>query len=333
LLAGPGQSQNISGHVPDAPKMPAEWYIGFHGGGGKGEHNNIHIYSQKGEELGKALDVDNIPANVKLRELRDFRFGPDKNLYVVNAYVERSAVLRFRGKRNKHGKHEFMDVFLEHDTAKNPGLLHPFNLAFGTDGSVLVSSQDTNIVSRYHGPKDSHPGEPFSIPAQWGKAPDLPPGTFIPSAKDFDDGIMQVREAIFGPDGHFYVADRDGDCVRKYDGKSAAPLGRVVTHTDNLDKPIHLLFDGHNLYIGSGGNDSILKHDLTLQKTVVFVAPGSGGLKAPAGMAVDQEGFLYVASRESKEILRYNSRGKPDRNPFMDDLTDHPEFMRLVDIS
>ena len=52
--------------------MPKEWYISFHGGEEKGAFNNIHVYSTDGKELRKALNKENIPERVTLRELRGF---------------------------------------------------------------------------------------------------------------------------------------------------------------------------------------------------------------------------------------------------------------------
>jgi hypothetical protein len=68
------------------------WYLSFHGGTERYSRNNIHIYSAAGEELGKALNRKSLPDNIELRELRGFGFGPDRHLYVVNAYREASQI-------------------------------------------------------------------------------------------------------------------------------------------------------------------------------------------------------------------------------------------------
>jgi hypothetical protein len=48
-------------------------------------------------------------------------------------------------------------------------------------------------------------------------------------------------------------------------------------------------------------------------------------------MAFGDDGLLYVASRNSKEILRYDGLdGRPRGNPFIKDLADNPEFLMLV---
>ncbi len=132
--------------------MPKEWYVSFHGGEEKNSLNNIHVYSTEGTELRKALNKKSIPAGVNLRELRGFVFGPDKNLYVVNAYFEYSEILKFEGALNKDGQHDFLAVFAKRHADMNPGLDHPFNAAFDSEGDLYVSSQNTNLITRYHGP-------------------------------------------------------------------------------------------------------------------------------------------------------------------------------------
>src|ERR1700745_3276385 len=95
--------------------MPTEWYVSFHGGEEKSSFNNIHVYSTDGKGLRKALNKQSLSKGVNLRELRGFVFGPDQNLYVVNAYFEYSKVLKFKGALNKEGQHDFLERF------KTPG--------------------------------------------------------------------------------------------------------------------------------------------------------------------------------------------------------------------
>jgi DNA-binding beta-propeller fold protein YncE len=277
-----------------------------------------------------------MPLGVKLRELRGFAFGPDGNLYVANAFHDYSQVLRFKGSLNANGQHDFIDVFVARDPQANPGLHHPFNLVFDREGDLFVTSQDSCLVSKFYGPsgKSGKPGAPAPIPVGItclaGQC--FQPGTFIPSAKQSTPGLTVVREAAFGPDGLLYVVDRDADGVHKYDSTSAKRVGSI-TAEGVIDKPIHLLFHPRDevLLIGNRGRDSVAKHDLQTGTTTTFIHHQSGGLREPSGMAWGEDGYLYVASRGSKQILRYHeSDGKPDKGPFISHLLDEPEFILHV---
>jgi len=318
--------------------MAQVWYVTFHGGDEDEAWNNIHVFSLDGKPLGKALATHSLPDDLELRELRGFAFGPDGDLYVANAYKGASQVLRFAGQPGADGKHAFREVYVERH-ADNPGLHHPFDVTFGPDGHLYVSSQDTNVVGRYFGPAttQAEPGAPMPHPeALRGAAKKhLLPGTFVPSREHAPSGVRTVRRSIFGPDGHLYVADRDMDSVKRYDDRGT--LQREYRH-DDLAKPVHLLFhavDG-SLLVGSRNSHAVLAIDTETGHVVTLVQPGAGGLQMPSGMAFGPDGKLYVCSRDSQQILRYDAQtGDPEPRPFLDQdvLEDFPEFIALVDRS
>ena len=123
---------------------------------------------------------------------------------------------------------------------------------------------------------------------------DFPLGTFVPSAKLVSTGLQDVREAVLAPNRDLYVADRNADCVRIYEGRTGRFVRDLVSQSDQLDKPIHLLLspDGRYLFVGSGGNDSILRHDIRQNSTSVFIGLKSGGLDGPAGMGIATTTFF-----------------------------------------
>ena len=313
--------------------MKHEWYLTFHGGDARSDLNSIHVYSADGKKLRKALDRSTLPADVELRELRDHVFGPDGELYVANAYKESSQIVRFRGARNKEGKHAFRDVFIRSDATTNPGLSHPFNIAFDANGDVLVTSQNSSLALRYHGPKSGSgvAGSPMPVAPALAAAQGRKfiPGTFCASAKEVADGLVVVRKAVFAG-GLLFVADRDADCVRKYDPVSGAFRGAIAAPS-MIDKPIHLLAGDGVLYVGNRGNESVVKCDPRSGQVSPFIHPKAGGLSNPSGLAFGNDGYFYVGSRGTHQILRYRlSDGWPDKRPFIDDLEDEPEFIAPV---
>ncbi len=206
--------------------MPKEWYVSFHGGKEESSLNNIHVYSTDGTRLRKALNKKSLPAGIKLRELRGFVFGPDQNLYVVNAYFEYSQILKFNGTLNENGQHDFAQVFVKRH-AENPGIDHPFNLAFDLRAASTfrvktpASSPDITVP----GAKTGKPGTPMPLPESLHlEKADFPPGTFVPSAKLASNGLLEVRAVIFAPNNEMFVADRAADWVRIYEARTGRHL-------------------------------------------------------------------------------------------------------------
>ncbi len=310
------------------------WHLTFHGGTGRSDLNSIHVHSADGRHQGKALDRSSLPPTLELRELRGHTFGPDGDLYVANAFQDYSQIIRFKGNPDSRGKHAFRAVFVENDPAQNPGLSHPFSVVFDNRGDLYVTSQNTSLTLRYYGPASAagQPGSPMRLPSSLELLKDqkFRPGTFCASAQEVKHGLKVVREAVFAR-GFLWVADRDANRIRKFDPQTGGYLG-AISAQDLIDKPIHLALNGDALYIGNRGNESVAKCDLASEKVTSFIQPQAGGLKNPSGMAFGDDGYIYVGSRGSRQILRYRlSDGLPDRQPFIDNLDDEPEFIARVD--
>jgi hypothetical protein len=307
------------------------WYVTFHGGDDPQDRNNIHAYDAAGAHIGKKLDAAGLQDGMRLRELRGFAFGPDGDLYVANAWKDQSQILRFAGAPGPDGRHAFLGVFAAQHRADS-GLAHPFDVQFGPDGHLFVPSQDTDIVARYYGPAatEGAPGTPMPHPAAVaGLAGDLPPGTFVPSAKHAEGGLKAVRHAIFGPDGHLYVADRDRNAVNRYDRETGALL-RAFQH-DRLAAPVHLLPwpERNMMLVGSRDRGTAIALDLATGDARDLLDSGAG-LKAPSGLAWGPDGLLYVADRTGRAVLRFDAEtGKP-RGALVTGLPDEPEFIGWV---
>lgn len=315
--------------------MP-RWLISFHGGEGQDDWNNLHAYDTEGNVLGKVLDTSSLPEHIRLRELRGFVFDPHGDLYVTNAWQGGSHVLRFAGLPNDHGRHEFVEVFVDHHPS-NPGLSHPFDVTFGPDGHLFIPSQDTNVVGRYFGPaaKTGRPGSPMPVPLAVRNLaiPEVLPGTYVPSKHHADHGLSAVRGSAFDKQGRLYVVDRDDNAVKAYDGHDGKHIRTF--HHPRLGAPIHLLPhpDGQHMLVGSRDRHAVVSIDLDTGEIKDFIAPNRGGLHSPSGIAIGADGMLYAGSRDTRQVLRYDlATGNADHEPFIDKMHDAPEFLRLSTI-
>jgi hypothetical protein len=316
-------------------------YVTFHGG--RDGITNIDAWDQKGGKtpaITGVLETGGI--GHALDELRGFFVAGDGTFYLADAYKAPGSgaesvgeILHF-DKPGSTGTRAYLGPFCVWSQDDNSGLQHPFDVVLGPDGNVYVANQGqkanpegTNAVTYYYGPGSSQAGQPMAA-----KNP-VYPGTFIAPDQEGSHGAKVLRDAIFGPSSNsqvvLYLADEERNEVRRYD-QSGNYLDSPVTAADGLDKPVHLLVSrgGTHLYIGSQRNNSVLAFEIATGKTTTLVDL-SAGINSTGGMAEDDDGWLYVASRMGKEILRFDHKtGKPDKNPFIPDLMDNPEFVLWV---
>jgi hypothetical protein len=337
------------------------WYVTFHGGktsaqqsSAKSGVNKVHAYDDSGDLITKDVLPKNIP-RVKLRELRGIGFGPDGDLYVVNAYRKYSQILRFRKAASADSWYDFVGIFAAPSAAEPASfavdaIVHPFAFTFDPDGNWYISSQDTNVVTRL----PPSPGTALTIaPYLAATYPNaqLLPGTFVASSngqlpyapqpttpvpplqglevllsKGSNAKVLKsVRDVLFH-EGVLYVADEPAGAVKLYDGASGQLIGQIASAL--LAQPVHLLMAGETLLIGSTGTTpapAVLSYDLATKTLATFIA----GIGAPGGIAQGADGCFYVAIRKDKSIVKYDPHSQT-LSTFICKLPDYPEFLLYV---
>jgi DNA-binding beta-propeller fold protein YncE len=232
--------------------------------------HSILVYSgETGEFIGTFASGE------ELANPRNFTFGPDGNLYVVN--FDAHNVARFNG-----GTGEFMDVFV---TPNGEYPKEPYGIAFGPDGNLFLGEPSDNSVLKFSGQT-----------GQFDSA-------FIST------GLIHPVGLIFRDDGLLYITNSmEGDDVRRFDALTGAYFDTLVAKgAGGLDGPQDLAFgpDG-NLYISSFYTNEVIRCNSETGAFVdVFVSSNSGGLTAPVGIAFGPDGNLYVTSH-TDQILRYD---------------------------
>ncbi|MDH5762517.1 MAG: hypothetical protein OEZ51_06010 [Nitrospinota bacterium] len=132
--------------------------------------------------------------------------------------------------------------------------------------------------------------------------------------------------------GNLYIADRSNNRVRVVNSqgiiKTFAGNGENGYHGDNmpalkatLDKPFGLALDKHNnLYIADRGNNRVRKVD---SSGMISSVAGDGGfyfigdngpayrasIAGPTGIAVDDEGNIFIADRQNNRIRMVDKLG------------------------
>lgn len=283
--------------------------VSFHGGGSSGSINNIVAFPEGGKAF-DLLSTATLSAVVHpLKELRKFLFDPaGRRLYVANGSKDLNQVLRFSPPLQPGKQWRYEGVFA------SKGLAHPFDVVFGFEGDLFVSSQDKGWVTRY-------------------------PLTGVGGGV-FAEGFESVRGLAF--DGsHIYIADSKAGRIYRY-----KPDGNEVGHI-KAKEPVHLLYEPARkwLLIGSEGDNSVLMWSPARpsDSPVTVVSGAKAAIDHTAGIALlptsGTTASLYVVSRVGKQVLSFPldfSSGQPVWKPTTrkvvlheKQLTDEPEFVGI----
>jgi len=163
---------------------------------------------------------------------------------------------------------------------------------------------------------------------------------------DFASGepLNDPISLTFGPDDNLYVVNYSDYQVVRYDpnGNLVDPNNPNFLVDDPNDpndlpwSPIDLVFGPDtNLYITSTHSDfpsdCVKRYDGTTGEYLGdFVPPEAGELDHPNGLRFGADGYLYVASGLTNEVLRYDSEGTPDpNNPFASAGLNGPRYLEF----
>ncbi len=133
---------------------------------------------------------------------------------------------------------------------------------------------------------------------------DLDRNAVLDSCQDCDrDGTPDFAE--LGGANDAWVASLSNGQVRRYHAWSGVFVHAGTGTT--LQQPQDLLITAdRRILVSSAGDDRVAEYSSAGAFVGNLVRPGSGGLDAPAGMALGPDSSLLVVSRASASVLRYH---------------------------
>ena len=107
-------------------------------------------------------------------------------------------------------------------------------------------------------------------------------------------------------EGVIFVSDPHGDCIYIFnaDDTIKSQVGMPGTKAGQLKAPYGVATDGENILIAEGGNNhvQVIKYDGT---PVSMIESTADPLNKPCGLAVTEDGFVYVVDRDNHCIKKY----------------------------
>ncbi|TMC19352.1 MAG: hypothetical protein E6J34_15440 [Chloroflexi bacterium] len=333
------------------------FYVSFSGESSKSSQPITNVYALSAS--GKTLSTTVLDTSQTYQELRGMVFGPDGKLYVCQAQKSHSAILQFSATTSSGGyTRSFLGQYATPQSSS--GLVHPYQPAFGSDGNLYVTSQDTNVATAFLGPASSQPGQampnsPFlqkSYPSGT-----FNPGTFVPAHSAGKGGVPNVtyvptsqggltfitsgssthsvRGLAFDNAGHLFVADEGKNRIGVYDATSGAFLGAITQSSNqSINDPVALYFNAANstLYLGSPGNQRLFTYDVTNVAKGNFKANvliHDSKLDKLSGITLDAGGNIYTCSRKNNKIYKWSPKGDSSSD-FAGPFSDNPEQIIAV---
>ncbi len=251
-------SDGISGHANVVVMPNGNYLIGGINTG------NILEYQPDGTLVGEFVAA----GTGGLGAVGGLAYGADGNLYVAD--YGNNQILRYDGTTGT-----FIDVFVNSAT---PGLNDPLGLAFGPDGSLYVASRGSAGVLKFDGATGALDTGFTAAAVNMAEDITIGPdgavyvasftdgvyrldastganlGLFVPIGSG---GLLSAAGIDFGPDGNLYIADQDGDAIRRYDGSTGAYIDDYAT---GVNGPAYMDFDADQRVTVGDPNYGLVGH-------------------------------------------------------------------------
>lgn len=326
-----GVARGVANLPLASPKTPTDSVIGPDG--------NLYVASRDTDSILKYNGTTGkfqgtfVPRNSGgLKQPRGLVFGVDGILYVTSVpSAGTGEVLRYDGTTG-----EPLGTFVLADA----GLVDPRGLTFGPDGNLYVASFGTNDVQRFDRTTgvslgvftNGAPGAGLQRPIGLAFGPDdgnLYVTSYIP---DLVNPLNQKSEVLrfngttglfissflappaggldgptfikFRPDG-LYVSSFNSDSILKFNKITGHYIARFMgDQSGALDGPTGMAFAANgDVFVNSQLTNQVLRYDAS-GNFLRTITPEP--LKSPRASVLGPDGFLYVTSRDTDSVMRFD---------------------------
>lgn len=285
------------------------------------------------------------PGALQLNELRGLTLDSSGNLYVANANKNLSQILKFSPNGNG-----FADGSVFASAQTTAGIAHPYGLAFGPGNDLLVSSQDSFVVSRVTATgsvvptgsawTQAYPKTAF-YPGTWAPAGTTASTSNPPAPVPAASGGLTEPRGIAVTGNRLFVADNSSNRVLGYSLTDGSFTGVVASFNAGDPTGLVATADGTGLYVGTQGSNAVHLINIAgcnanCNHTKVVTASSNVPLDSPSGLALRTENgstVLYVGNRKGNAINRYQLSSPTqvaNASVFKSGFTDTPEQLTAL---
>ncbi|MEA2689220.1 MAG: hypothetical protein QOD51_1827 [Candidatus Eremiobacteraeota bacterium] len=286
-------------------------YVSYSGEAGS-KIENVGAFASNGASLGLVLT-----GGGPYRELRGLALDDAGRLYVADAYKKGSAVDVYSATVNADGfSRDYLGTLITPDSSK--ALLHPYGLAFDDD-DLFVSSQDTNVVSRYELSGKKMPTAKNAPVAAYLEK--LHPkgsyygGTFVASAQPVTVG-KKTPPAVNPDDGGLSASGFEVPTTAAVHTEPADAADEAKSAEKQTRHSVRgIAFAGKRLYVADQAKDRVgiyghkngTFHGWISTTDQAHAKPDV--LAKPVGLALNpDDGRIYIGSPKNEAIFAYDPK-------------------------
>ena len=275
-------------------------------------------------------------ASTGLILIGDLLFGPDGNLYILDApgfFFAPEHIYRFCGPNLVCAGASLPPAGQPNGAAFiNFGLV-VLGADFGPDGNLYAADLQGGQILRFNGPN--------CAPAPCEGNPNPGPNGVLVGNVGGKLLRFPHRALITPPQANhelLLVSDTFTNKITRYDAVTGDPFPApglsgadfIVPGTTpgsaNLSEPTGMIYgpDG-DLYVSSFGQNEVLRFNgQTGAFMNIFVSAGAGGLNSPMGLTFGPDGDLYVSSWGNDSVLRFSGQTGAFVNSYLTPLLKRP---------